>query len=68
MSLGKIGRHRLAGAALVFAAALLEVLIARHAQTNYRAIGWFAPEVGYSVAFCLLLIAVFLAISAFRQQ
>jgi len=68
MVLGKKGRHRLAGAALFFAAALLEALIARHAQTNYAAIGWFAPDVGYFFAFCLLLVAVFLAISAFRQR
>jgi hypothetical protein len=68
MSLGKRGRHRLGGAALFFAAALLEALVARHAQRNYTAIGWFAPNVGYFVAFCLLLVAVFLAISAFLKQ
>ena len=68
MSTGKTRRRRLAGAALFFAAALLEAFIARHAQTNYTSIPWLAPDVGYFVAFGLLLVAVFLAISALREQ
>jgi hypothetical protein len=66
--MGKTRRHRLGGAALFLAAALLEALIARHAQTNYTSVPWFAPDIGYFLAFCLLLVAVFLAISAFRER
>jgi hypothetical protein len=67
MPLGKTRRHRLGGAALFVAASPLEAFITRYAQTKHTII-LFVPEVGYFVAFCFLLMAIFLIISALRKQ
>src|SRR5262249_2255610 len=72
MSLDKTRRGRLAGAALFSAMGLLAALISRHAQIPHTVIpykwSWFTPEVGYFVALCFFVIAVFLALSAFRRS
>jgi hypothetical protein len=58
-------------AAGLVAFALIQVYIARRAQTNHTVIpyksGWFTPEAGYFAAFCLFAMAAYMVISSFRR-
>jgi len=66
MSLDKTRRGRLGGAALFVGMALFETAISRHAQINHTVVpykgSWFTPEIGYFVAFCFFLMAVFFVV------